>query len=37
MADGQPLFKVRWYAGVCPNQPWLRRKKLREISNVRLA
>ncbi len=34
MSDGQPLFKDRWYAGVCPNRPWLRRKKLREIERM---
>ena len=34
MADGRPLFKDRWYAGVCPNQPWLRRQKLREIERM---
>ena len=34
MADGQPLFKDRWYAGVCPNQPWLRREKLSEIEGM---
>ena len=34
MADGQPLFKDRWYAGVCPNQPWLRQEKLREIEEM---
>ena len=34
MADGQPLFKDRWYAGVCPNQPWLRREKLGEIEGM---
>lgn len=30
-AEGVPLFKDRWYAGVCPNQEWLRRLKLGEI------
>lgn len=30
-AVGQPLFKDRWYAGVCPNQDWLREAKLNEI------
>jgi hypothetical protein len=30
-AGGQTLFKDRWYAGVCPNQDWLRRQKLTEI------
>lgn len=34
MADGEPLFKDRWYAGVCPNQPWLRRQKLLEIEKM---
>ena len=34
MADGEPLFKDRWYAGVCPNQPWLRRQKLDEIKEM---
>jgi len=31
MANGKPLFKDEWYAGVCPNQGWLRRQKLAEI------
>ncbi len=31
MADGEPLFQDRWYAGVCPNQEWLREAKLAEI------
>lgn len=31
MADGRPLFKDDWYAGVCPNQEWLRRQKMAEI------
>jgi hypothetical protein len=30
-ASGHPLFKDRWYAGICPNQDWLRRQKLAEI------
>ena len=34
MANGEPLFKDRWYAGVCPNQPWLRRQKLEEIERM---
>ena len=34
MADGQPLFKDRWYAGVCPNQDWLRKQKLAEIEGM---
>ena len=34
MADGQPLFKDHWYAGVCPNQEWLRREKLSEIEGM---
>ncbi len=34
MANGEPLFKDRWYAGVCPNQPWLRREKLAEIESM---
>jgi len=34
MANGERLFKDRWYAGVCPNQPWLRREKLREIERM---
>ncbi|MFH1723950.1 MAG: hypothetical protein ABII00_04925 [Elusimicrobiota bacterium] len=31
-ADGKPLSKVRWYAGVCPSQSWLRRRILREAA-----
>lgn len=31
MSDGKPLFEDGWYAGVCPNQDWLRRQKLTEI------
>lgn len=34
MADGKPLFQDRWYAGVCPNQEWLRRQKLAEIEGM---
>lgn len=34
MANGERLFKDRWYAGVCPNQPWLRQEKLREIEEM---
>ncbi len=34
MANGKLLFKDRWYAGVCPNQPWLRRQKLQEIERM---
>lgn len=30
-ADGTPLPKEEWYCGVCPNQDWLRSKKLEEI------
>ena len=33
-ASGELLFKDRWYAGVCPNQPWLRREKLTEIEQM---
>jgi hypothetical protein len=34
MADGRPLFKDRWYAGVCPNHPIVRREKLEEIEQM---
>jgi hypothetical protein len=34
MADGRPLFKDRWYAGVCPNHPLVRREKLEEIERM---
>lgn len=34
MAGGEPLFIDRWYAGVCPNQPWLIRQKLQEIEKM---
>ncbi|MCP5117199.1 MAG: hypothetical protein GY953_40760 [bacterium] len=34
MADGKPLFKDRWYAGLCPNQPYLRREKLAQIERM---
>lgn len=34
MADGKPLFKDRWYAGLCPNQPYLRQEKLAEIERM---
>jgi hypothetical protein len=34
MADGNPLFRDRWYAGLCPNQPWLRQRKLDEIGRM---
>ena len=30
-AKGQPIAKVDWYAGVCPNQKWLRNSKLEAI------
>lgn len=30
-ATGRPLGKQGWYAGVCPNQAWLQRKKLRGL------
>ncbi len=31
-ALGNPIEKVQWYAGVCPNQPWLRAEKLTAIA-----
>jgi len=33
-AAGLPLPKDRWYAGVCPNQDWLRQEKLQEIESM---
>ncbi len=33
-ADGKPLNKIKWYAGICPNQNWLREKKLNEIKEI---
>jgi len=33
-AEGFSLPKDRWYAGVCPNQDWLRRLKLAEIETM---
>jgi len=32
-AEGGPMDKVEWYAGVCPNQPWLRAEKLEVIKH----
>lgn len=31
---GLPLEKDEWYAGVCPNQDWLRKEKLSEIKKL---
>ncbi|MDI6784010.1 MAG: putative glycoside hydrolase, partial [bacterium] len=31
---GLPLEKDKWYAGVCPNQDWLRAEKLNEIKKL---
>jgi uncharacterized lipoprotein YddW (UPF0748 family) len=31
---GFPLEKDEWYAGVCPNQEWLRTEKLNEIKTL---
>lgn len=33
-ADGTPLPKEEWYCGVCPNQDWLRAKKLEEVRKL---
>lgn len=33
-ADGKPLAKDGWYAGVCPNQPKLRAAKLRRLQTL---
>lgn len=27
-AGGRPIDKHKWYGGLCPNQPWLRKEKL---------
>lgn len=34
MADGKPLFKDHWYAGLCPNQPWLQEEKTKLIHKL---
>ena len=31
---GEPYPKIEWYAGVCPNQKWLREKHLKEIEDI---
>lgn len=31
-SDGKPLEKVRWYAGVCPSQDWLRERIIRKTA-----
>jgi hypothetical protein len=33
-ATGEPLEKIEWYAGVCPNQPWLWEDKLEMIRKM---
>jgi hypothetical protein len=33
-ASGEPLEKIEWYAGVCPNQPWLWQEKLEMIRTM---
>lgn len=33
-ADGTPLPKEEWYCGICPNQDWLRAKKLEEVRSL---
>ncbi len=33
-ASGEPLEKIEWYAGVCPNQPWLWEEKLEAIRKM---
>jgi len=32
--EGEPIKKIKWYAGVCPNQKWLRKEKLEQIRNM---
>ena len=31
---GKKIDKVEWYAGVCPNQSWLREQKLNAIKEL---
>jgi hypothetical protein len=33
-AKGKPIKRQGWYAGVCPNQPWLRAAKLKQIQRL---
>ena len=33
-AAGKPLPRQGWYAGVCPNQPWLQAARLRQIKRL---
>jgi hypothetical protein len=33
-STGRPIDKDHWYAGVCPNQEWLREKKLDQIEGL---
>jgi hypothetical protein len=33
-ARGRPIAKDSWYAGICPNQGWLREKKLAHIESL---
>ncbi len=33
-AAGLPIKKIKWYAGVCPNQGWLRARLLEKISRL---
>lgn len=33
-AAGKPLPRMGWYAGVCPNQAWLRKDRLRLIDRL---
>jgi hypothetical protein len=33
-ADGKPIEKIQWYAGVCPNQAWLWEEKLDRIEKL---
>jgi uncharacterized lipoprotein YddW (UPF0748 family) len=33
-AKGKRIEKIEWYAGVCPNQSWLREEKLKAIEEL---
>jgi hypothetical protein len=33
-AEGKPIEKIKWYAGVCPNQRWLWEEKLAHIERL---
>jgi hypothetical protein len=33
-SQGKPIEKIEWYAGVCPNQQWLREEKIEQIEKL---